>query len=98
LVRPQAAELRRLVFWGRLVESAVGAHIANAASTGECQAFYWRERNHEVDFVTQWGKQVTAIEVKSGRTFPRARTLLVGSDAITVEAFLSKPVGHWTAS
>jgi len=98
-------------FWGRLVESAVGAHLANAAAAGECRAFYWRERNHEVDFVTQWGTHVTAIEVKSGRardahpglaafgrTFPPARTLLVGAGGITVEEFLLKAVGHWTAS
>lgn len=32
-------------FWGRLVESAVGAHVANAAATGDCSAYYWRERN-----------------------------------------------------
>ncbi len=37
--------------WGRLVESAVGAHLANAAAAGECELFYWRERNREVDFV-----------------------------------------------
>ncbi len=35
-------------FWGRLVESAVGAHPANAATTGECELFYWREKNREV--------------------------------------------------
>src|SRR5512140_816138 len=26
-------------FWGRLVESAIGAHLANAAATGECELF-----------------------------------------------------------
>ena len=36
-------------FWGRLVESAVGAHVANAAATGDCSAYYWRERNRDVD-------------------------------------------------
>ena len=54
-------------FWGRLVESAVGAHLANAAAAGVCELFYWRERNREVDFVVQAGRVVTAIEVKSGR-------------------------------
>jgi len=54
-------------FWGRLVESAVGAHLANAAAAGECEVFYWRDRNAEVDFVVRAGKSVTAIEVKSGR-------------------------------
>jgi predicted AAA+ superfamily ATPase len=44
-------------FWGRLVESAVGAHLANAAAAGVCEVFYWRDGNHEVDFVTRagWG-------------------------------------------
>src|SRR5213079_3095864 len=35
-------------FWGRLVESAVGAHLANAAAAGGCELFYWRDRNAEV--------------------------------------------------
>lgn len=95
-------------FWGRVVESAVGGHLANAAAAGICEVFYWRERSHEVDFVVRVGKTVTAIEVKSGRArdsfpglaafgaaFPRARKLLVGGDGIAVEEFLERPVGHW---
>lgn len=95
-------------FWGRLVESAVGAHLANAASRGECVLHYWRERNHEVDFIVQTGRSLTAIEVKSGRSprtlvgtaaFARAfgpdRTLLVGGDGIPLEEFLRHPVAHW---
>ncbi|WP_447975072.1 ATP-binding protein [Nitrospira sp. Kam-Ns4a] len=94
--------------WGRVVESAVGAHLANAAAAGTCELFYWRDRNREVDFVVRAGRAVTAIEVKSGRareTLPGmeafvawckpARTLLVGGDGIAVEDFLSKPVEHW---
>ena len=95
-------------FWGRLVESAVGAHLANAASGGSCEVFYWRHRNREVDFVVRAGQAVTAIEVKSGRArqtppglaafanvFQPVRTLLVGGDGILVEEFLSKPVEYW---
>lgn len=95
-------------FWGRLVESAVGAHLANAAQRGECVLHYWRERNHEVDFIAQSRRRVTAIEVKSGRapqthagtaafvrTFGSPRSLLVGGDGVTVEDFLSQPVAHW---
>ena len=48
-------------FWGRLVESAIGAHLANAAAVGECELFYWRERNREVDFVARAGRAITAI-------------------------------------
>ena len=54
--------------WGRLVESAVGAHLANAAAAGLCELFYWRDRNREVDFVVRSGRNLTAIEVKSGRS------------------------------
>jgi predicted AAA+ superfamily ATPase len=38
-------------FWGRLVESAVGTHLANTAAGGDCEIYYCRERNQEVDFV-----------------------------------------------
>ena len=93
---------------GRLVESAVGAHLANAAATGRCRLFYWRERNLEVDFVVERAGKVIAIEVKSGRrrdglpgvgaflkAYPKARTLLVGADGVAVEEFLLKPVEAW---
>ena len=95
-------------YWGRLVESAVGAHLANAAASGVCELFYWRDRNREVDFVVRVGRTLTAIEVKSGRVrdaqpglaafqaaFPSARTLLVGGDGIAIEEFLAKQVEHW---
>lgn len=95
-------------FWGRLTESAVGAHLANAAIEGICELYYWRERNREVDFVTRAGRAVTAIEVKSARArdvqpglaaFSEAyrpkHTLLVGVDGIPVEEFLAKPAAHW---
>lgn len=85
-------------FWGRLVESAVGAHLANAAASGEIELFYWRERNQEVDFVARSGKRVVAIGVKSSRApttrsgttafkkaFTPYRSLLVGGDDISIE-------------
>ena len=53
--------------WGRLVESAVGAHLANAAAAAECEVFYWRDHNDEVDFVLRSKRRLAAIEVKSGR-------------------------------
>ncbi len=95
-------------FWGRLVESAVGAHLANAAATGECEVHYWRERNREVDFVLRAGRSLVAIEVKSGRApetlpgmaafseaFRPTRKLLVGGDGIDLETFLTTPIGKW---
>lgn len=53
---------------GRLVESAVGAHLLAAAATGPLEVCYWRERGREVDFVVRRGDSLTAIEVKSGRS------------------------------
>ena len=98
-------------FWGRVVESAVGAHLANAAAAGVCELYYWRDRNREVDFVTRAGRRVTAIEVKTGRfrdtqpgqaafasAFKVHRSLLVGGDGIPVEQFLERPVEHWVRS
>lgn len=95
-------------FHGRLAESAVGAHLANAAAVGECELFYWRDRGQEVDFVVKSGSRLTAIEVKSGRApqahpgteafaaaFKVRRKLLVGDDGISVEDFLSRPVADW---
>ena len=95
-------------YWGRLVETAIGAHLANAAATGLCELFYWRDRNREVDFVVSAGRTLTAIEVKSGRSpdvlpgldrfvraFRESRPLVVGRGGIRIEEFLSKPVSHW---
>jgi predicted AAA+ superfamily ATPase len=95
-------------FRGRLVESAVGAHLANAAAGGVCELFYWRDSNREVDFVVRSGRTVLAIEVKSGRapnafpglsafaeTFKPKRTLIVGGDGVPLGEFLTRPVEHW---
>jgi len=95
-------------YWGRLTESAVGAHLANAAAAGECRLSYWRDRNREVDFVIEAGNQVLAVEVKSGRrreALPglaaftqaedRARPLLIGREGIPLEEALRRSVAEW---
>ena len=95
-------------FRGRLIESAVGAHLANAAAVGDCEVHYWRERNREVDFVVRRGRTLAAVEVKSGRApetlpgmaafsdaFGPTRQLLVGGDGIDVGSFLATPVTEW---
>ena len=106
---PQEAQSDR-EFRGRLIESAVGAHLANAAAAGDCELYYWRERGAEVDFVVKSRSRLTIIEVKSGRVpqahagtaafasaFKVQRTLLVGGDGISVESFLARPVRDWLA-
>jgi predicted AAA+ superfamily ATPase len=107
----QFMEARRdPAWWGRLVESAVGAHLLNAEAAGDCQVFYWRDRNHEVDFIVRLGSKITAIEVTSGRsrdalpgmdafaaTFRPQRRLLVGQGGVSIEEFLVRRVDHWTS-
>lgn len=97
-------------FWGRLCESAVGAHLLNSASS-RTAVRYWRDRGSEVDFVLQRGPRVIGIEVKSGRTMPRALgasvferrfdalpTVVVGEHGVPLEEILSRPADHWLDS
>ena len=106
LIPPEARRDRE--FWGRLVESAVGAHLANAAALGACELFYWREGDREVDFVVRAGRRVVAIEVKSAARrgalggleaftaeFRPDRKLLVGADGIPLDTFLERPAEAW---
>lgn len=51
--------------WGRIVESAIGAHLLNHSIREDFSVFYWRERSEEVDFVLEKQGKVVAIEVKS---------------------------------
>lgn len=94
-------------FWGRLVESAVGAHLINTAEPGT-NVKYWRERNYEVDFVLQRGPRTVGIEVKTGRwssglsglvafekRFRPSGTMVVGSGGEPLNEFLSVPADHW---
>ncbi len=52
-------------FWGRLVESAIGAHLLNTC-VAPMQLMYWRRGDAEVDFVIRDGSRLWAVEVKSG--------------------------------
>lgn len=98
-------------FRGRIVESAVGAHLYNTAASN-VRLHYWRRGSHEVDFVLQRGPRLVAIEVKSGsgrrgvttelpgmRAFEGQyrplRSLLVGEGGIPLEDFLKQPASHW---
>jgi uncharacterized protein len=94
--------------WGRLVETAVGAHLANGIAGSRVELFYWREGGQEVDYVLRLGRKVTAIEVKSGVSrggfrgldafndaFRPQRTLVVGEDGVRLEEFLCAPAESW---
>jgi len=88
--------------WGRLVESAIGASLTNGIKGKNIELFYWAGNNREVDFVLCKGKSIIAIEVKSGKKktnlpgidafskeFNVTKKLLVGTDGIPVEKFLT---------
>jgi predicted AAA+ superfamily ATPase len=94
--------------WGRWVESAVGAWLANSMRGTGIALHYWLDRNREVDFVLSRGQNVTAIEVKSGSRrvsipgmeafsarFPVTRRLLVGAQGVPLPEFLAKPAAYW---
>ncbi|MBI4209514.1 MAG: ATP-binding protein [Deltaproteobacteria bacterium] len=95
-------------FWGRLVESAIGAHLLNSVVGTNIEVFYWRERGMEVDFILWDGKKSVAIEVKSGRRkevlagmeafsdhFHPHRKLLVGGQGMPLEEFLLNSPLRW---
>jgi uncharacterized protein len=97
--------------WGRLVETAVGAHLWAHADPDELG--WWREGNNEVDWVVRPGKLMrsrdvpVAIEVKTGHSrgargtiafthsHRGARALTVGAGGIPVEDFLASHPRQW---
>ena len=94
-------------YWGRLVESSVGAHIYNTAEDNT-KVFYWRDGDNEVDFIIEGRRKMLAIEVKSGQKFapPKgldiftqkfkaATPMIVGEGGIPLSEFLSRPASEW---
>ena len=96
-------------YWGRLVESAVGAHLFNTGMSG-CRLHYWRYNNHEVDFILSRGPKIIAFEVKSGpyrqqkmhglelfaENVNVSRSIVVGDGGdIPLSEFLSIPADEW---
>lgn len=90
--------------WGRLVECAVGAHLFTLAAEHGLELFYWREGNYEVDYVLRKGRDLLALEVKSGTRKIHAsglehfahryksRKMLIGGSGIPVgEALKMEP-------
>ncbi len=85
----------------------MGAHLHNTGAS-DISLRYWRNKQHEVDFVLQRSCRVVAIEVKSGpqrrdtsgtaefeKQFRPARSIVVGADGIPLNEFLSEPAAHW---
>lgn len=86
--------------WGRLAESAIGAHLLINAITNNYTVYYWREKNDEVDFILERKNTLIALEVKTGRraknngmrvftqAFKPKKVLLIGTGGIGIETFL----------
>jgi uncharacterized protein len=94
-------------YWGRLVESAVGAQLLNEALKNDIKVYYWRERDSEVDYILQKGESIVAIEVKSGvskghsgmmdfkKKYKVDKMLLVGGSGIPLEQFFKTNLNEW---
>lgn len=86
--------------WGRLVESAIGAHLLNHSLQSGFKVYYWREQNREIDFVLEYDGMIIGLEVKSGKIktnagmftfqkqFDPEKILLVGDDGLPWQEFL----------
>ena len=86
--------------WGRMVESANGAHLINHSLTEKFNLHYWREQNEEVDFVIERKGKVIGLEVKSGAAgstsgmtafknkFNPDKVLLIGNAGLPWQDFL----------
>ncbi len=91
------------VWWGRIVENAVGAYLLNSLVDKPVSVTYWRKRSAEVDFVLQSGTDVVALEIKSGRQgkvsglqafkdeYKKSRAMIIGGNGISLEEFLTTP-------
>lgn len=86
--------------WGRWIESAIGAHLMNAALKDGMKLYYWRDGNYEVDFVLEYKSLAIGIEVKSGyakntegmvrfkNKFNPHKTLIIGKNGFPWDDFL----------
>ena len=90
--------------WGRQVESAVGAYLANRSQLDGFDLLYWRdEHKRECDYVLKKGQALVAIEVKSSSTEDSsgfevfktrysdhiAAAFIVGPEGLPLEDFFS---------
>ncbi|HMT29727.1 MAG TPA: AAA family ATPase [Bacteroidia bacterium] len=84
--------------WGRAVESSIGAYLLTF-SKEDFNLYYWRERNHEVDFVLEHRNKIVALEVKTGndvksgmnefqKLFNPHKVYLIGTGGIPWQEFL----------
>ena len=90
--------------WGRMVESAVGAHLCNS-DLFDIDVLYWRQGHLEVDFVIRFGCKLVGISVDSGHNLGQAqgleafqrshegsRLLTIGSGGMPLQEFFDTPI------
>ena len=82
------------------MESSIGSHLINSAMAERYNLYYWREGNHEVDFILEKGNRIVGLGVKSGMKVGNAgmgifaakfhpeKVLLVGTGGIPYGDFL----------
>ena len=87
-------------FWGRMVESAVGAHLINSSYSEGYNVHYWKKDNFEIDFVLERDGNAIAFEVKSNdekidlnikafhNQFQQVKIILVGEKGLLWQEFL----------
>lgn len=87
--------------FGRIVESAIGAHLINNENENNYKTYYWRQGNDEIDFVIKKGNKLISLEVttssKKSTTgmknfvsmFKPDKMYLVGNEGLTWQEFLS---------
>ena len=87
--------------WGRITESAVGAHLLNSAQSRRYNLYYWNDSNSEVDFIIESHGRLVALEVKTGTDikspglqkfdglFHPSRSFIIGKGGIAVDEFLA---------
>lgn len=91
--------------WGRLIETTVGAYLYNQAIGTPIHVYYWRQGDREVDYILTQGKQIIAIEVKSGnkkpnvlgmdifiKSYKSAKAIQIGNRGLSLEEFLKMPI------
>ncbi len=86
--------------WGRIVESAIGAHLINYSISENFNVYYWRHRSNEIDFVLENKGKIIGLEVKSGikqlakgmeifkKEFVPDRMILIGDKGLPWQEFL----------
>lgn len=95
--------------WGRLVESAAGAHLSNGRGSAVGAALqYWASGDREVDYVLVGAGKTVAFEIKSTRRraslpgieafekeFGHVHKVLVGGQGLPLEDFFRMDPGDW---